>query len=124
MVDHPSLFSPYWRRGDGATTTSEGGDVPEDWSDYVGSLNRADRWADGLMLLAAAEHVSRRIVVLQEQDGQWCVRKSLAPLTPKRRTAADREAAWVLAWKEDHFYAVDMIAGSMPAAWSFPSGDR
>eukprot|EP00969_Alexandrium_andersonii_P265932 11753620-Alexandrium_andersonii.AAC.1 len=76
------------------------------------------------MLLAAAEHCSRHIVVLQADGGRWKVRRALAPLSTKRRQAADREAAWVVAWRDDHFMAVEVIAGTAPAAWSFPTGSR
>eukprot|EP00969_Alexandrium_andersonii_P319449 14111688-Alexandrium_andersonii.AAC.1 len=69
MCDKPDLFSPHWRPQEGATVATEDGDVPEDWADYIQSLKRANRWVDGLMLLAAAEHCSRHIVVLQADGG-------------------------------------------------------
>eukprot|EP00969_Alexandrium_andersonii_P017650 772121-Alexandrium_andersonii.AAC.1 len=76
------------------------------------------------MLLAAAEHCSRHIVVLQADGGRWKVRKSLAPLSAKKRQVADRNAAWVIAWRNDHFLAVEVVAGTAPPAWSFPTSER
>eukprot|EP00969_Alexandrium_andersonii_P244302 10794706-Alexandrium_andersonii.AAC.1 len=38
LADKEALFSPLWRPFEGATVTTEDGDIPEDWKDYVVSL--------------------------------------------------------------------------------------
>eukprot|EP00969_Alexandrium_andersonii_P242983 10733774-Alexandrium_andersonii.AAC.1 len=68
------------------------------------------------MLLAAAEHCSRHIVVLQAEEGRWRVRQALAPLSRRKRQSADGVAAWVIAWRDGHFMAVEVVAGAAPPA--------
>eukprot|EP00969_Alexandrium_andersonii_P253414 11200230-Alexandrium_andersonii.AAC.1 len=68
------------------------------------------------MLLATAEHCSRHIVVIQADEGKWRVRKALSPLSPRKRQAADRVAAWVIAWRDGHFLGVEVVSGTAPPA--------
>eukprot|EP00969_Alexandrium_andersonii_P194445 8588705-Alexandrium_andersonii.AAC.1 len=91
------------------------------WGEYLLAVHRPARWADGFMLVAAAEALARNIVILEEVEGRWRQHSAIGPVTEEKRGVARGHATLILALKQGHFCALELVAGRLPPSLVYPS---